>query len=462
MHHISVRHFGPVISADVQVNNFTVIIGEHAMGKSTIAMLVYFFRSLHEDLVLLGRADTQEIDGKKVSNSIRDKFYLYFGSSRLFDEQCSIVYEFGDGKKITLKESPLRVVFEPQEWYHDIIGKIRDASVFIGRYREKLDFDSAAREENMLKNRLITLFNDRAQPKFIPDGRNITVKFQDVLLQLFADKLVLPVAPNVDDEGNLVRRNDAKKIGRYLMRDFIFHVEELKKAFTGRSFKDMLQDVPRILKDQLIEKIEALIKARYGNNINNGVEYLQLIGSKTRIPLESASSGQQESIRIAQDIAICIAEGQPVFRVIEEPEAHLFPTGQKVLIELLVALLNDSGLISKDTTDTTELNSSVFITTHSPYILTILNNLILAGDLGAKENGNGVLNDIIAPAFRLRPEQLSAYMINGHGECLPINDTAKGVTGDENTGLIGENILEDVFGDLQSQFDELIEIGDQV
>jgi ABC-type cobalamin/Fe3+-siderophores transport system ATPase subunit len=178
MHHISVRHFGPVISADVQVNNFTVIIGEHAMGKSTIAMLVYFFRSLHEDLVLLGRADTQEIDGKKVSNSIRDKFYLYFGSSRLFDEQCSIVYEFGDGKKITLKESPLRVVFEPQEWYHDIIGKIRDASVFIGRYREKLDFDSDAREENMLKNRLITLFNDRAQPKFISDGRNITVKFR--------------------------------------------------------------------------------------------------------------------------------------------------------------------------------------------------------------------------------------------------------------------------------------------
>jgi len=459
MHHISVRNFGPVISADVQVNNFTVIIGEHAMGKSTIAMLVYFFRSLHEDLVLLGRAGTQEIDGKKVSNNIRDKFYLYFGSSRLFDEQYSIVYAFGGGKKITLEGSPLRVVFEPQEWFHDIVDKIRDASVFIGRYREKLDFDSAAREENMLKNRLITLFNDRAQPKFIPDGRNITVKFQDVLLQLFADKLVLPVAPNVDHEGNLARRNDAKKIGRYLMRDFIFHVEELKKAFTGRSFKDMLQDVPRDLKDQLIEKIEALIKARYFNNLKNGEEYLKPIGSQIKIPLESASSGQQESIRIAQDIAICIAEGQPVFRVIEEPEAHLFPTGQKVLIELLVALLNGSGFISNDTI---ELNSSVFITTHSPYMLTILNNILLAGDLGAKENGNGVLNDIIAPAFRLRPEQLSAYMINGHGECLPINDTAKGVTGDENTGLIGENILEDNFGILQSQFDKLIEIGDQV
>ena len=231
MHHISVSHFGPVESADVQVNNFTVIIGEHAMGKSTIAMLVYFFRSLHEDLVHLGREDTREIDGKKVSNNVRDKFYLYFGSSRLFDERYEIVYKFGDDKKITLNGSPLRVVFEPQDWFKEIVGKIQDASVFIGRYREKLDFDSAAKEENMLKNRLSTLFNDRTQPKFIPDGRNITVKFQDVLLQLFADKLVLPVAPNVDDEGNLVRRNDAKKIGRYLMRDFIFHVEALKKAF---------------------------------------------------------------------------------------------------------------------------------------------------------------------------------------------------------------------------------------
>lgn len=57
-----------------------------------------------------------------------------------------------------------------------------------------------------------------------------------------------------------------------------------------------------------------------------------------------------------------------VFLIIEEPEAHIYPLLQKKVMEFITLFTNmqDSG---------------VFITTHSPYILTVANNLYYAGVL---------------------------------------------------------------------------------
>lgn len=55
--------------------------------------------------------------------------------------------------------------------------------------------------------------------------------------------------------------------------------------------------------------------------------------------------------------------------MIEEPEAHLFPEAQKE-ISGLIALMSNMK------------RSQVIITTHSPYILASINNLILAHKVG--------------------------------------------------------------------------------
>ena len=58
---------------------------------------------------------------------------------------------------------------------------------------------------------------------------------------------------------------------------------------------------------------------------------------------------------------------------LEEPEAHLFPSTQKDIMYDLVKILNRNKW------------SSIFITTHSPYILSSLNNLIAAYDVLRKK-----------------------------------------------------------------------------
>mgnify|MGYP006206212493 CR=1 FL=1 len=60
-----------------------------------------------------------------------------------------------------------------------------------------------------------------------------------------------------------------------------------------------------------------------------------------------------------------IIYGSIILRIIEEPEAHLFPVAQKHLIELLAIMVNRNE------------DNQLIITTHSPYILSSFNNLTI-------------------------------------------------------------------------------------
>lgn len=54
----------------------------------------------------------------------------------------------------------------------------------------------------------------------------------------------------------------------------------------------------------------------------------------------------------------------PVLFIIEEPESHLFPESQKYMTELVALISN--------------CKHSVVLTTHSPYVLGTLDNLLYA------------------------------------------------------------------------------------
>jgi hypothetical protein len=91
-----------------------------------------------------------------------------------------------------------------------------------------------------------------------------------------------------------------------------------------------------------------------------------------RVKLAQASSGQQEALPLllllARFVSLSHARGRAVY--IEEPEAHLFPSTQKLIMELMAeAFRVRNGKMC------------LVLTTHSPYILTSVNNLLQAGKL---------------------------------------------------------------------------------
>lgn len=96
---------------------------------------------------------------------------------------------------------------------------------------------------------------------------------------------------------------------------------------------------------------------------------------------------------------------------IEEPEAHLFPTSQGYIVSILSLLYSNLG-------------TRFFLTTHSPYILSALNNFILAGDsVKSGKMTPDEFNKINGSGLPIDFDDVSAYtIVNGRAESIMENE----------------------------------------
>ena len=123
---------------------------------------------------------------------------------------------------------------------------------------------------------------------------------------------------------------------------------------------------------------------------------------------EKASLSKHDWKQISNDTSK--ANYQSVQFFIEEPEQNLYPMSQKDLILNIVKHLvgtNKKGYC----------NSSVVLTTHSPYTLSVLNELMAEAKLyvmHTEKNIEGV-DDFVRYECLMLPEYYSAYYINDNG-----------------------------------------------
>lgn len=166
-----------------------------------------------------------------------------------------------------------------------------------------------------------------------------------------------------------------------------------------------------------------------------------ILNKGIRTNLANASSGQQESLPMLLMLKTWpFVYGKETTFFIEEPEAHLFPVSQKQIISLIATIYNSFG-------------HSFFITTHSPYILTAINNLVVGQDAYDKANGDKnklkKLEKVLATDELIRLGDVSAYTLN-KGKLESIIDL-------ENR-LIGANLLDAVSDEFDTAFSVATEI----
>jgi hypothetical protein len=161
-------------------------------------------------------------------------------------------------------------------------------------------------------------------------------------------------------------------------------------------------------------EIKKTLKAQI--KIHDGLLYLESLDDGRKTHISKASSGQQEIAPVLMLIDILddgfrdsnYAESQSIF--IEEPEAQLFPLAQKQVIEFIARVYCDLKQKGK-------IPTRFFITTHSPYVLDVINNMLMKGRLEKQYNEEKQLEKIRAkvgfPA--LRAEELSAIFIKEDG-----------------------------------------------
>jgi len=276
------------------------------------------------------------------------------------------------------------------------------------------------------------MFFDERETLFFPAGRNITVSYPEQFQLLFFGEL--KTALNHGAETNTIDIN--------LIKEFVSYSKFLADYFNEE--KQNVENTPfRKLVSSIVSQI---LHGDYKNE--NGKE--RIFYSETEfVPLNISSSGQQEVIRIIQDALYVLNEKQKASRIIEEPETHLFPKAQKLLIELLILVANKT-------------NSQLIITTHSPYVQSTFNNMlyytkVVKEQPGKKSEIEGFfstdkLKTAAKECMNIDPDKFQAYSLKVGSEVY-----CKSILDDE-TQLIGDNAIDEETENINNDFDFLYSI----
>jgi energy-coupling factor transporter ATP-binding protein EcfA2 len=453
MQKIIIKNFGPVKDAEIEIKKVLVLIGEQASGKSTIAKLIYFFKSLHQYWLEYFSQTDKWTDFRNESNIIsftRDKFYGLFSPIFLQVPNFEVTYFYSIEEK-----KYLELIFDKKLFLNIRFSENFIDDAMLTKIREERKSWLQFLEDRTIKNKteLLPIFNkynddylslslyldtkfenEQFEQVFIVAGRGVSVNYSD----LFEKELFASLKNKIN-----------QSIDEFLMLKFIERVSSLKDNFRkisgfegGIDDKRISDDKKKFLR-KIVDIIYSILKGRY--IIDNLGEAI-ISGDKVKIYLNDSSSGQQESIRILQQVfMICSRKGLTALHIIEEPEAHLFPVAQKQLIELLALMVNYQP------------ENQLIITTHSPYILSVFSNLLFASRVVEKNPASEAeVQEIIDKDCWLNPQEFSAYSLGNHSfpeemqYCEPIFDNKM--------GNIKQNYLDTVSEILGAEFSQLYSI----
>ncbi len=421
----------------MEIKDLMLFIGEQATGKSTVAKLVYFFKSLRDDLAAYmyeSEIETSEILRTNYLKNIKSKFSPRFFGSTKHLPAFHLMFKYKEGSYLQIRMNDrkyINVTFTDSEngtsgvntfgELDRICWQINDfRNHFLGRNASFLSGSQYKQFESEKKRRQIEIeslinnfFGDERDTLFIPAGRS--------LLSTLSEQLQTLDTYNLD----------------FLMKAFLERINRLKPAF-NLSFSEIVEDrmfhgnhLPENSKiETAIQKIKEILKGEY--QIDRFGEKI-FFDQENYVKLSMASSGQQEAVWILLQLFILLINREKIFLVIEEPEAHLFPKAQKSLVELITLLFNEN-------------NSQVLITTHSPYILTAFNNLIYAGNVGRE---HGEAGEVIPKLLWINHEEAGTYRLqDGVAEDLM----------DEETHLIRVEEIDTVSQSINQDFDTLLNL----
>lgn len=426
MKQIIIRNFGPVDSMKMDIQPINVLVGPQASGKSTVSKLIYFYRSIPETLYgfLLKEAIPEADVLFEFNKVLIQKFVGYFGTTKHM-RPFSMTYTYAANKKVDMywKDGYVQITFsdELRKSVYQVARQIKRIEEENASSKGEWDttFFNVRKKKSYAKLRqeIYDSFEETLTPIFIPAGRSLVTTLADELQLLFK---------GIEDD---------------LLQQFIERIQLLRRSFS-KSLEDIIEERKILSFDEIdepnvklaIDIIEQVLKGRYIYRIEGERIYFN---EKEFINLNFSSSGQQEVVWILLLLFSFILEKRNVFLVIEEPEAHLFPTAQHQIVALMGLLVNTS-------------DSEMIITTHSPYILSSLNTYIYAGQLSDKLDQQR--SKLVQKPLRIK-KQVSAYYVERTEDTFTATDIL-----DDDLKLIQAEVIDNISNDINKLFDQLLDV----
>ena len=317
---IAIKNFSVLKNIELELNKINILIGEQATGKTLIAKLVYFFKTFSDILL-----DTliKEMSKDGIKQVIEDDFITIFPKYLWINQNFEITYFYQNNFHILLKnEKGLEIHFSEKLLFE--INKLqKDIKQIERRERKSTLF------QNNIKNKILQLlYNKQLNTTFIPAERDsIHLKTKNFIYDSYFNIL---------------------KISKYYSReDFIYNYPKLNELSTS------------------------ILKGEY--RIFNNKEHIISNIDNRKVYLKDSASGQQSVLPILLIMQSLFDDkmndkNANDFVIIEEPETHLSPHSQNLLVKFFAFFNNKS-------------QTNLFLTTHSPYIVSYFDNLIYSNNV---------------------------------------------------------------------------------
>lgn len=403
MKHLVIRNIGPLKDVDIALSKINLIIGPQSTGKSCILKIASFCAWVEKTISL--SQDKRDFLSREAIDKNLIAFHNlqgYVDNSSFFEYETEIMrfsFSFKDNKS----------VFEWKEGRWDfkrnkisyIVAERNILSVIPNWY--EIDFPN-----NSIRYFMKEWQNARNS---IGDKEPLSILNTGIRYKYDKNRGTDKIMLNDGKEFNLLNASSGLQS---LIPLFVFINYISKYIFT--------------LDIQSIKDQEAKVNLLYQLKENH--------------PSGKYISIEDHGISVASDALHYIIDSFTKYDhsdiYLEEPEENLFPETQRDLVNWLAEILNG------------ERNHTLFIATHSPYIMSAFNNLIQAGDIIEESPEKKTeVEKIIGGNRAIKYDDVAAFAI-ANGSVHSIKD--------DELRLMSPSELDTVSDDISNVFNQLLEL----
>lgn len=410
-----VKNFGPLKDIEIEVREMVTFIGAQASGKSTLAKLIAIFEdenfrkdeniSFENELKKYNLYTYLNINSKIYYNNYDYKFEYYNNTINILNPRELLKNRFI--KTFESENLSINILLELINKDLELNSSSeRTSEIFIKSLKSELDklFDV-----NYKDSRRKEFLND-----FFEVYENLLYKFN---IYIKFDSLYIPSERNflhLIAENTLGLINNNVQIPKHLLN-------------TGQDYEKAIQTIKELPLKIIDKKIKYKREEKTSYIYHNDSEKVDL--------LESASGLQSIiPILLLVEYSNTLKDKYNFNFVVEEPELNLYPKAQHELIKYLVknCLFDRKNLI---------------LTTHSPFVLASINNLLLAFDKGQSKPNE--VAKIIKKESWLNPKNFIAYQLK-KGKAYKIMD--------DKLGQIKENMIDSISDEFSDEFNKILDL----
>lgn len=428
MQKIVIDQLGPIEHCELKIQDFIVFTGPQASGKSTIAKSIFFFKNIRNVLYMQIKKqfllnDTAWNDSLELSiknrllKEIRSNFLQTFGTTWCMEKTMCLQYFYTDDVSIKISLKPDSI--SPNYVWIEFSYALTEFLDSIEKWLKKRNILELFDGSSWLKKKIDDFFKDDAEIIYIPAGRSMITLLSTQLNYIYS---------SMDD---MQKRNLD-----YCTQDYLERILRIKPEFSS-TIAQMIQNIfslttTKVNKELIYaaaELMKSILKGEYRNV--NGEERLQ-VSEDRYVKINFASSGQQEAVWILNVLFYSLLNNKKSYFIIEEPESHLFPNAQKQIAEFISMARSD--------------RNQILITTHSPYVLGTINNLLYAEKISKFVNKEDLQKIIPENEWLSFANMQTFYVQNGKVESCT----------DDEFGAIKNEVIDGVSDDINHDYDEMV------